>query len=343
MSDLSEADTGSAGITFPAPGAARLVPTKKIKVEGRTVEPPLVKDKPAHDHTVLQSLAFDNVNKALYLAQLTNGGAESDKNGDLTITRWVWNGSATTPGYAYAGFMLLTGFGHGVSIGVDPDPATGVAHLWTEVDNVPYLLPGTTGQWSGRGKNICRFAYADGQTLTNTSALLQKHTPVPGSSHNTVNIDPVYERLVHRFELDGRMRYRVHDLGKARQGIWNDYVADVAEPNPFPGVGGPSFQGYAVAGSYLYLLHGDSYDSPHSPPGVGNTHLTSVHLGTGAVDTSFLTEAGASLTYREPEGLSIRVPNRATPQVFDLGFGFACGTSGAHTVTIYLKDELTQG
>ncbi|MFI1014285.1 teichoic acid biosynthesis protein C [Streptomyces sp. NPDC020965] len=344
MSDLSETNAAMpAGIIYPAPGAARLIATKKIRVEGTTVDPPLVKYKPAHHQTVMQSLAFDNLNKAIFIAQLTNGGAERDKNGDLTITRWIWNDTLPTPGYEYDGFMLLAGFGHGVSIGVEVDVDTADTYLWTEVDNIPHLVPGTTDKWSGRGKNICRFKYVDAQSLTNTSPQLQKHTPVPGSTHNTVNIDPVYGRLVHRFKLDGEMRYRVHDLDKARQGIWNDYVADIQEPDPFVGVPRPPYQGYAVAGSYLYMLFGASYSDTNPPGGGGNAHLVSVNLKTGDIDTKFHTKAGHSLIFREPEGLSIRIPNPATPDVFDLGMGFACGEQGARTVTIYIKNSLVQG
>ncbi|MFE7132735.1 teichoic acid biosynthesis protein C [Streptomyces sp. NPDC057638] len=342
-----------AGITFPAPGAARLVPTKKIKVNG-TTGPGLVRYQTVQHQTVMQSLAFDNAHNRVYIAQVMNGSTTNEL-GHVTITELTWRTNQPTPGYVQTGHMYLHGFGHVVSIGVEPVGPD--SYLWTEVDSVPIV--DAKGNKSGRGVRICRFkfeAFGPNDTpIPNNSPKLQKFTPVPGSIINTVNIDPVYGRLVHRFELDGKMRYRVHDLAKARQGIWDDYVADIQQPSPTFAAkyGKPDFQGYAVAGSWLYLLYGNAYEHKQntdnndatdpvivSPLNEGNTHLVSVNLLTGDIDTTFHTKAGVTLTFREPEGLSIRVPDPTKPEEFQVAMGFACGTSGARTVSIYYKSEL---
>ena len=55
-------------------------------------------------------------------------GTERSTNGDLCITRLGWGGTII-------GGMYLKGFGHGVSIGVEPADTS--ACLWTETDSVP--------------------------------------------------------------------------------------------------------------------------------------------------------------------------------------------------------------
>ncbi|MFE1500344.1 teichoic acid biosynthesis protein C, partial [Streptomyces albidoflavus] len=136
-------------------------------------------------------------------------------------------------------------------------------------------------------------------------------------------------------------------------------LAEIAEPavsidrNRY---GKPSFQGYAAAGQYLYMLHGNSYGSTQdhdgsastpniviSPPGEGNTHLTSVDLNTGAVVTTFHSKAGYTLPFREPEGLAIQIPQPSRPDVFRLCMGFASGeTPGQRKASVYYKDSLIQ-
>ncbi|MFI1014286.1 teichoic acid biosynthesis protein C [Streptomyces sp. NPDC020965] len=354
----SEALVAPLGVVHPAPGAALLVPSKKIKVNGTTSEA-YVREKPAFHKTVMQSLAFDNVNKRIFIAQVIEHDlkldehepakvpwALRDKNGDLTITMWQWNANLATPAYQFGGRMFLRGYGHGVSIGVEPVGTD--SYLWTEVDNIPYLLDAATDRWSGRGKNICRFKFRDtAAPQGNASGHLQKHTPVPGSTHNSVNIDPVYGRLIHRFSLGGAMRYRVHDLDLARMGVWDAYLADVEEPTVsfLPKYGTPAFQGYASVGRYLYLLHGNAYGpaGSTSPPEEGNTHITSVNLTTGDVDYTAHTRAGFTLEHREPEGLAIQVPDITQPEVFRVAMGFAGGPGTGRNVSIYHKPELIAG
>ncbi|WP_432086997.1 phage baseplate protein [Streptomyces sp. bgisy095] len=370
---LAVAGLGTAAGTASAAGtgagtattALALPPSKLIRVEGNT-GPAYFREKAVHRGTVIQSLGFDNVNRRLYFAQLIGGGLQlkgesapvsadvRDLHGDLAITEWTL-GADTAEGAGSAritGYMYLRGFGHGVGIGVEPSGSS--TYLWTEVDAVQDAKEGTS-----RGRRLCRFKFASSSTpLDATSTSLQKFTPVPGSVNNTAGVDPLNNRLVVRYSLNG-MHYRIFDLAAARAGDFSTPLAEIAEPaisidrNRY---GKPSFQGYAVAGQYLYMLHGNSYgykqdhdgnaSTPEiviSPPGEGNTHLTSVDLNTGQIITTFHSKAGYTLPFREPEGLAIQIPKASEPDVFRLCMGFASGeTSGARTASVYYKDSLIQ-
>lgn len=342
--------TGSAAAeAFPADGSALLVPSARVNLADGSEN--YIREKALQNDTVLQSIGFDNENGRVYVAQVMQGGlkltgesaavskADRDLHGDLTVTQWDLAGNKT-------GYMYLRGFGHGVSMGVEP--AGSGAYLWTEVDAQP------TSDGSSRGMRLARFKFSNGAVLDNTSSTLVKHTPMPGSTNNNASVDPVYGRLVHRCSIDGKVRIRVHDLDLARLGVWNKPIADIVLPDidiDIATYGTPSFQGYAVVGRYLYMLHGNAYGSTQvidgttvviSKPDIGNTHVTSVDLTTGNIIETKLTKAAYTLTFREPEGLGIQIPDPAQPGVFRLGIGFASGESGGRLASIYYKDLLVQ-
>ncbi|MFD3546526.1 hypothetical protein ACFWUW_13085 [Streptomyces sp. NPDC058655] len=365
--------TGAAALAAvglgPAAGTARaaggLPASKLIRVEGNT-GPAYFREETLHEGTVLQSLGFDNINRRLYTAQVIQGGRKlagepaalsggaRDLHGDLSITEWTLGADAADGSSTgrITGSMYLRGFGHGVSIGVEPSGSS--TYLWTEVDAVRDEANETS-----RGMRLCRFKFAGSATpLDPTSPSLEKFTPVPGSVNNTASVDPVTHRLVVRYFLGG-MRYRVYDLAAARAGDFTTPLAEIAEPAisiDRARFGRPSFQGYAAAGSHLYLLHGNAYgtaqdhdedeETPElviSPPGEGNTHLTSVDLNTGRVITTFHSKAGHTLPFREPEGLAIQIPRAGDREVYRLCMGFASGeTSGRRTASVYYKDSLIQ-
>ncbi|WP_405647638.1 teichoic acid biosynthesis protein C [Streptomyces uncialis] len=373
---LTVAGVGSgAGAAFASSGAGAgpatganavgLPPSKLIRVEGNT-GPAYFREETLREGTVIQSIGFDNVNRRLYYAQLIQGGRKlpgesapvagdvRDLRGDLAITEWTLgadaaDGSGTG---SVTGYMYLRGFGHGVSFGVEPSGSS--TYLWTEVDAVQDI-----DDMTSRGKRLCRFKFASSATpLDATNASLQKFTPVPGSTNNTASVDPLNNRLVVRYDAGG-MRYRVYDLPKARAGDFSTPLVEIAEPAIPVDVnryGKPSFQGYAVAGSYLYMLRGNAYgkkqdhdgnaatpDIVISPPGEGNTFLASVDLNTGQLVKSFHSKAGYTLPFREPEGLAIQIPKMADPGVYRLCMGFASGVqSGQRKASVYYKDSLIQ-
>ncbi|MYX44211.1 teichoic acid biosynthesis protein C [Streptomyces sp. SID89] len=326
-----------------------------------------IREKATKDATIIQSFGYDNANRHIYLVQVTQGGlklagesapvssANRNLHGDLTVTKWDMSGNVL-------GYMYLRGFGHGMSIGVEP--VGGSAYLWTEVDAVA-LSDGTS-----RGRRLARFPFVNGRVLDSTSADLTTYTPVPGSTVNTASVDPVYGRLVVRFQdTDGIKKYQVHDLDLARLGIWSEPLAAIDEPDitavpgwPLTTYGHPFLQGYVVVGRYLYMLHGNSYGSTEkingqnvviSQPNVGNTFISSVDLTTGAFSPAppspfnvnvnpCYTAAAYTLDYREPEGLGVYIPDLAQPGVFSIGMGFASGPEGARLASIYGKSDLIQ-
>ena len=206
------------------------------------------------EQTVMQSFAFDNVNRRLFVAQLMNGSS-SDAKGDLCVTELDF-------AVNQLGHMFLTGFGHGVSIGVEPVGSS--SYLWTEVDSV-----------HARGTRLARFRYTNGTTLDHTPPRLDKHLPIAGIDTVTCATDPINERLVMRYRTGGNFRYAVYTIADIRDGRYHRKLADIAQP---AGLG--TFQGYAAYGEYLYMLDGDAYSSTNPRP--GNAHVSSVSLNGGA-------------------------------------------------------------
>lgn len=289
----------------------------------------IIRDKALQNGTVLQSFAFDNSNQHIYVVQLMAGGQQlpgesapvsggvRDKNGDLTLTQLDWDGNKL-------GYMVLKGFGHGVQIGVETVGET--AYLWTETDSV------TEGS-SGWGTQIARFPFESGKILTPDSPELEKHRLIEGADRTTVNIDPANGTLTMRYRKDGAFRFGVYDLERVKSGTYEP-LADVPQPK----VG--TFQGFASYGGYLYLLEGNSYGSAGSEAPTGNTYITAVSLTTGNVVDKQLILAGDTLSFREPEGMAIRIPDDKHPQKAELSFGFASNFTPSRLANIYSLDRL---
>ncbi|ALO92900.1 Tat pathway signal sequence domain protein [Streptomyces hygroscopicus subsp. limoneus] len=293
---------------------------------------------PLNENRILQSFAFDNTNKHLYTAQLVQGGrvlpgetqaasgADRSKNGDLCITRLDWQGYII-------GRMYLKGFGHGVSIGVEPSGNS--AYLWTECDSVP------DSENNGYGTKIARFKFANGTVLRPDSAQLTRFTPVPGSDHNTVAIDPVTNRIAHRHRVGGTWKYSLYDLATFKAGTFTP-LATLTQPAVLTG---PTFQGYTSMGQYLYTIDGTAYtyDADGNRTSSSNTYVTSIDWNTGTVYERRLSKAGESLFYREPEGLAVQIPDMSTPAVARLHLGFGSEESLTQTdkkASFYYKDLL---
>lgn len=277
------------------------------------------------NNTVMQSFAFDDTNGSIYTIQLIQGGlklsgesapvsgADRAAHGDMVVTRLSLTGSNL-------GHMYLRGFGHGVSIGVEPVGTS--AYLWTETDVNPD---------SGYGLGICRFKFSNGAVL-DADSVTAWH-PVPGSTSNQPSVDITNRRLLVRYRMNGNPRYALFDLTQATAGKFTA-IYDV------PQVGVDStetFQGITVLGDYAYQMTGTAYtsESGSNPPSKhGNTYVSCVHLPDGALVQRSRTEAAYSLSYREPEGMAVRL---TSPR--QLCMGFASGDSGARKASIYYKEQ----
>jgi hypothetical protein len=263
--------------------------------------------------TVLQSFAFDEHNKHLYVLQITATGHEA---GDLCLNQLDYEGDRL-------GYMYLKGFGHGVSMGVQND-ADGTAWIWTECD--------ARGGW---GRGVTRFRFADRATRTNADVGIL--TPIAGSTSNQPSVCMTSKRIAVRHRMKGLPRYRVWDLDAFLAKDYDQPLADFAQTglHPDPAI---AFQGYALHGDHVYQLAGTAYDDVTNPPAKhGNTYVSCLDIHSGKLLQRMRTQAGYSLTYREPEGLGVR--GGADPKLY---IGLASGQLGARRFSIYVKDDSEQ-
>ncbi|MFY1691367.1 hypothetical protein [Plantactinospora sp. WMMB782] len=313
-----------------APVAASALPSSR-RFDLTDSSDPLFREKPLRNATVMQSMAFDNVNRRIYTAQVIQGGiqlaepaalngAARDAAGDLCVTQLDFSGNQL-------GQMYLLGFGHGVSIGAEP--SGGSAYLWAEVD--------PPASDSARGTRIARFPFVDRAVVTRSSPI-EKHTPVAGAVNVTVSVDWAYKLLVTRYSLGGQWRISAYDLTAFKAGSYTP-LATVNQPAVV--ADGRPFQGYTSFGRYLYLIEGSGYGSYDSTEANrGNTWITSVDLGTGSQVQREWTQAGYTLPVREPEGMGVQLTDPADLDSARLCFGFASRAAPNRLASIYYKDLL---
>jgi len=163
--------------------------------------------------------------------------------------------------------------------------------------------------------------------LTKDSPELEKHRPIEGATRTTVTIDPAHGQLTMRYSLNKQFRFAVYDLEQVKARNYAP-LADVAQP----AVG--TFQGYASYGGYLYLLEGNANPMP------GNTYITAVKWKTGEVVDRQLISAGSDVSFREPEGMAIRLPDERHPHKAELSFGFASGNPPTRLANLFALDRL---
>jgi hypothetical protein len=292
----------------------------------------LWRDRPLYNNTVLQALAFDDTRDELYTVQLMQGGqqlpgedapvagATRDLHGDLCLTRLDRTGTVL-------GHMFLTGFGHGVQIGVEPSPHG--AYLWTETKAI------ADDGVHGWGSVLGRFPFVDGAILTPDSPSLRQYAPVPGADRTTAATDPVHGTLTMRHRVDGHFRYALYLLPQLRAGVVKP-IAEVAQPD----VLATDFQGYATYGRYLYLIEGNAFGHPGSVSPTGNTVVTRVRWTDGVVEGRQLMTVANDMRFREPEGMAIQLGPDGAPR---LAFGFAetiSATDSHKIATVCYLDRL---
>ncbi len=246
-----------------------------------------LRNRPLHErHRIMQSLAFDNVNQRLFVAQLR----DASSGDDLCVNQLDMDGRVV-------GHMHLDGVGHGVSIGVE---AVGRrSFLWTEARS-------SRSDAAGRGTALQRFAFVDGQAPSDVRTFL------PGSAVITCAVDQIHGRLLVRRMVSGRWQLTVHDLAAAADGDFGRPLTQVR----MPPLGG-TFQGYTLYGRYAYALTGTGQASPDDE--IDST-LSCIDLTTGALVQRVRTRAGSSLVFREPEGLAVHRTPRGEVR---LAFGMA--------------------
>jgi len=300
---------GTLGVPAATARTLSLPTSKRFQMSATTNE--FFRSKPLQDATVMQSFAFDTPNNRLFAAQLRGGsGANS---GDLALTQLDFSGNQL-------GYMYLTGFGHAVSIGAEASGST--TYLWTETD---------VDTANGRGRQICRFPWQNGKTLT--SSAVTKWKPVSSGSVFTPAVDQRFNQLGVRHSLSDGMHINIYSLTAARSGDFSTVLASFKQPALTPGI---DFQGWALYGSYAYFWEGEAY--PGEPD---ETQATSkmwcYDINAGQLVDSFLTLAGKSLTYREPEGMAVYGSTDATARLY---FGFASGVTGDRRANLFYRNDL---
>ncbi|MFF3727861.1 twin-arginine translocation signal domain-containing protein [Streptomyces erythrochromogenes] len=307
------AAAAAAGAALPlfaaSPASAAVPDSPRFKLDGAGGNP--IWKKSLHANWVMQSFGYDSVHQHVYFLQTKT----DSKNGDLWVTKTDTAGNQL-------GSMALHGFGHGVSIAVEP--YGGQVHLWTEWKTSA----------SGFGTRIGRFPFVNGAVLEQDDPSVQDRTPSIGNTMINPQpvIDPSTDRLLVRYNVGTDQRRIVaFTLDDARAGRLTSANRLVERALPARGDWGKAnpFQGFAAYGRYAYLLEGP----------VGNpSYITTVDLndvGNSTVVDRFATTAGQSLPGREPQGMSIW----QSPGGPRLAFGFHSNTSGARHASVFYKSE----
>jgi hypothetical protein len=238
-------------------------------------------------HHVMQSFAFDNVNRRIFIVQMQNGSSGDD----LCVNQVNFSGELI-------GSMHLNGAGHGVSIGVEAVGAS--SYIWMEC-----AADGTTD--AARGTALARFKFVAGGTPSVTKFLT-------GSKTITCATDPIYHRIAVRRSENGTMTYSVYSLAAAAAGDFSSPLVHFAQPALSDSA--VTFQGYTIYGQYLYTLDGTG----HADAADIDSYVTRINMNTGAVESRELTRAGSTLVFREPEGLGIYRSIAGETRLY-LGFG----------------------
>jgi hypothetical protein len=262
--------------------------------------------------TVLQSFAFDEQTEHLYVLQVTATGHAA---GDLCLNKLDYQGNRL-------GAMYLKGFGHGVSMGIQHDAKDGSTWIWTEADAE-----------NGFGQGVTRFHFKDGAVHTGADVKIRK--PVPDSTNNQPSVCMASRRIAVRYrDKANKPRYRIWDLDAFTARDYDSPIADVAQVGAHPDAKIP-FQGYALHRDTVYQLAGTAYNTTTNPFAKrGNAYASSIDITTGKLLQQQRTEAGYTLTYREPEGVAVR--GASDPKVY---LGFGSGEAGARHFSIFVKDD----
>jgi hypothetical protein len=300
---------GALGLPTASARSLALPASKRFKMSATTNE--FFRSKPLWGPTVMQSFAFDTPNNRLFTGQLRSGTGEN--SGDLTLSQLDFSGNVL-------GHMYLTGFGHAVSIGAEASGST--SYIWTETD---------VDTSNGRGRQITRFPWQNGKTLT--SASVTKWKPVAGGSVFTPAVDQRFGRLGVRHSRSDGMYINIYSLAAARTGDFSTVLASFKQPALTSGV---AFQGWALYGAYAYFWEGEAY--PGAPDETkANSKLWCYDINAGQIVDSFLTLAGKSLTYREAEGMAVYGSTDGTARLY---FGFASGVAGDRRANLFYRNDL---
>ncbi|MFZ3473587.1 signaling protein [Streptomyces sp. 4.24] len=272
-----------------------------------------------------QSFAFDDANGLIYALQTVAGdiqlpdenkpvsSTDRKRSGDMCLIQLSNSGE-------FLGHMILRGFGHGISFGVEP--VDGRTNIWVE---------GKSEGKSGYGRSVARVRFKDGSVLDSSDSGVRHFDPLPGASHVTPALDLPGERMLVSHEEDGEQRFVVY--GKA------DFLAErTGHAQPLEdGVqvkGEEFFQGCVLHGDFVYVLTGGPYTGKegNNPPGSGgNTYITAIDVRTGQTQARHHVTVAPDLPHREPEGIAVSSAGPAPA----LCIGFSVKAKDHRQLTVY--------
>lgn len=253
--------------TLPAQ-AAELPDSSRFDLAADSVR--MFYQKVLHEtHHVMQGIAFDSVNKHLFISQVRNG----TDNG-ICINRLDYSGNVT-------GWMHLDDAGHGISLGVESVGSD--SYVWSDCD----------AKGGERGTALARFKFVSG-----AAPKITKYQT--GTDQITCSIDPWNKTIMTRWHDGERFMFAVYDLDLFKQGKYDE--GKLTEL-PVPSEKGMTFQGYTLYGRYGYILEGPPQNV--DDPADLLSRLTSIDLNTKKVVQRAHTYAAYDLLDREPEGMAV--------------------------------------
>jgi hypothetical protein len=277
-----------------------------------------LREKRIRESTIMQSFAFDDSNGVLYVAQVMEGGRQlTGESAPVSGTRRAAHGDLAISRVSYSGqllsWMYLRGFGHGVAIGVESVGTD--SYLWLETASATRAVDGV-----GYGTRVGRVRFVPGGVISYPSTAIEVHQPVQGATEVSVSVDALNRTVFVRCRVGGVYRYNLYGLDAFRARNYQPRYSAVET-----GIS-DVFQGHAHFFEQVYRLEGRAGGVTAAP-----THVSCFDLPTGVMTQRSETQAGKSLTNREPEGMAVQ---GGAPR---LHFGFADGPAGDRNMSVYYK------
>lgn len=289
-----------------------------------------------------QAFAYGSLADRFFYLQPANAGGitVAKQRGDLRLSTITASGSTSSS------YMQLSGFGHGVTMGVQSTSSH--SYIWMETD----AHAETTGA-DATGRQICVFRWTGDNKTYKVSDLGTSKMPDsarftlhPGSTQNSVCHEELTGRLLVRYRAsDGKYYYAQHDAAAVRKG--GDATPPVAgtrvieESTVLAGVMGP-YQSFTMYGDYLYVLKGrKDHNCPQQS--TFDSTITSYNVAGASPAFTATTSAEASLPGREVEGLCVMVKGSSRRLCFGIKADATCGDGQNQTTGAYYKDEFAAG
>ncbi|MBS1813978.1 MAG: twin-arginine translocation signal domain-containing protein [Acidobacteria bacterium] len=278
-----------------------------------------------HDNShAMQSFAWNSADW-LYVLETKN-----DANGDMTLSRY--DSSLTAQGY-----MVLSGAGHGVAMGIDRWASPN--YYWTESES--YDNGG-----GGRGRKLQRFTFSNGATITHSDAEvfdptihLEGHT----CYNVTCSIDPTYKRIGVRYcknaDGSGGLWFNIYNLDDFNNHNYIPLITSFKIPSAPSGAG--TAQGWCLYGSWLYFSYGTKESTcpgTQASAAAGGSMVGRLNINSPTSIIGYDSQVGYTLCQREMEGVGIRLVG-GQPRLHIGCSGNNDGSSN-HYVSMYYKTAM---